>query len=215
MRFLHLLGRGVAVALVLSLGLGLAGTARAQTIIDAWNSVKVPPPPVLKSVTVDPKTTALLVLDLLKQSCNDKVRPHCMTSIPKVSTLLSEARAKSMLIVHSAFPGHTIADTLPQVAPLGGEPSVVALADKFINTDLDKILKEHGIKTVIVVGTAAEGAVLYTASDAAMRGLSVIVPVDGMSSADTYPEQYVAYQLTHGPTVSNHVTLTRSDMIKF
>jgi nicotinamidase-related amidase len=36
---------------------------------------------------------------------------------------------------------------------------------------------------VIAVGTAANGAVLYTASAAAFRGMNVIVPVDGISSA--------------------------------
>ena len=32
------------------------------------------------------------------------------------------------------------------------------------------MLKDKGIKTVIVVGTAANGAVLYTGSGAALRG---------------------------------------------
>jgi nicotinamidase-related amidase len=209
------LGRRGAAALAFALALGLAGAARSQTIIDAWSSVKAPPPPPLKSVTVDPKTTAFLELDLLKENCNAKVRPRCVTSIPKVRHLLTEARANSMLVVHSTFPGPKLSDTLPQVAPVAGEPAVVALADKFINTDLDRILKDHGIKTVIVVGAAAEGAVLYTASDAAMRGIRAVVPVDGMSSASLYAEQTVAYLLTHAPTIANRVTLTRSDMIKF
>ena len=37
----------------------LWGACAAQTIIDEWSSVKVPPPPELKPVTADPKTTAL------------------------------------------------------------------------------------------------------------------------------------------------------------
>ena len=48
-----------------------AAPAPAQTIIDEWSSVKAPPAPALKPVTVDPKTTALLVMDLVKQTCND------------------------------------------------------------------------------------------------------------------------------------------------
>lgn len=42
-----------------------APAAQAQTIIDEWASVMVPPPPELKPVTVDPKTTALLMLDFM------------------------------------------------------------------------------------------------------------------------------------------------------
>jgi nicotinamidase-related amidase len=47
---------------------------------------------------------------------------------------------------------------------------------------LEKILNDKGIKTVIVVGRAAQGVVLNTASQAAFRELQVIVPVDGMSA---------------------------------
>jgi hypothetical protein len=38
--------------------------AAGQTIIDLWNTVSPPPVPELKSVTVDSKTTALLILDM-------------------------------------------------------------------------------------------------------------------------------------------------------
>ena len=80
---------------------------------------------------------------------------------------------------------------------------------------MEKILADKGIKTVIAVGTASEGAVVNTATGAALLGLNVIVPVDGMSSVNPYAEQYVAWHLTHAPLVSAKVTLTRSDMIKF
>jgi nicotinamidase-related amidase len=50
---------------------------------------------------------------------------------------------------------------------------------------LEKILNDKGIKTVVVAGTAAQGAVLNTASQAASRGLRVIVPLDGMSAENT------------------------------
>ena len=48
---------------------------------------------------------------------------------------------------------------------------------------------------VVIAGTAAQGAVLNTASQAAFRGLQVIIPVDGMSAENTYFEQYTAYQM--------------------
>jgi len=50
---------------------------------------------------------------------------------------------------------------------------------------LEKILNDKGIKTVVVAGTAAQGAVPNTASQAAFRGRQVIVPVDGMSAENT------------------------------
>jgi nicotinamidase-related amidase len=67
---------------------------------------------------------------------------------------------------------------------------------------------------VVVVGTAAHGAVIYTASQAAFRGMQVIVPVDGMSSENTYFEQYTVYHLSNAPGVGQQITLTKIDMIK-
>ena len=86
--------------------------------------------------------------------------------------------------------------------------------DKFINTDLEKILKDAGVNTVITIGTAAQGAVPYTASASSLRALKVIVPVDGMSDTP-YSEQYTAWHLVNAPIVSRNVTLTKFDLIKF
>ena len=49
--------------------------------------------------------------------------------------------------------------------------SVLSGPDKFLKTDLEKILKDKGITTVIAVGTSSNGAVLYTGSGAALRGM--------------------------------------------
>jgi nicotinamidase-related amidase len=68
---------------------------------------------------------------------------------------------------------------------------------------------------VIVVGTAAHGAVLYTASDAALQGLKVILPVDGISADIPYAEQYVAWNMLNAPRVGAQCTLTKIDLIQF
>lgn len=189
--------------------------AGAINIVDEWASVKVPKAPELKPVTVDDKTTALLMLDFLHQNCNKERRPRCLDTLPAMKKLLEAARAKKVLVIYSIINNTTTKDVWAEVAPKGDEPVVKSNADKFFKTDLEKILTDKGIKTVITVGTAAQGAVLYTASGAAFRGMNVIVPVDGMSAEDPYFEQFVAFQLTHGPGVANKVTLTKSDMIKF
>ena len=187
----------------------------AQTIVDEWASVKAPAPIELKTVKVDPKTTALLVLDLIKQTCNAERRPRCLASLPKVETFLAEARAKGMPVVHSITPAVTPADIAPQVAPKEGERVVSTVANKFIRTDLDKILKDKGVTTVIVVGTTAQGAVLYTASEAAFLGYKVIVPVDGASAENIFAEQITAWILATAPGVGQNTTMTRFEMIGF
>ena len=71
-----------ALAAVLS----YAEPSSAETIIDEWQSVKAPPAPQLKSVTLDPKTTALLVIDMIKQTCNENSNDDQSShSVPPVS----------------------------------------------------------------------------------------------------------------------------------
>ncbi len=205
----------------LSFNLAIPGAASAETIIDRWSEVKVPAPPELKPVRADTKTTALLLLDFngaqdpTKGPCNSKTKPRCLASVPKVDKLLKEARAKGMLVVYSLAGAGTAADIATALAPREGEAIVKSGPDKFVNTDLDKILTARGIKTVIVTGTASEGAVLATASDAAFKGMNVVLPVDGMSSTELYAEQYVAWHMTHAPGVAAKTTLTAIDMITF
>ena len=195
-------------------GLGLAASAAsAQTIVDEWATVKAPPVPELKPANLDPKTTALLMLDFVAPNCTQ--RPRCMASIPAVKKLLGEARAKGMLIVYATGPTGKRADTVAELAPTDNDPVVSTGVDKFVNTDLEKILKAGGTQTVIAMGTAAHGAVLYTASAASLRGMKVIVPVDGMSADGPYVEQYTAWHLVNAPLVARNVTLTKLDLIKF
>ena len=191
----------------------VASPVHAASVIDEWASVKLPPAPVLKPATVDPKTTALLMLDFMNQNCGK--RPRCVATVPAVKKLLAEARAKKVAVVYTFIAKTTAADVIKDVAPAAGEPSVTAGPDKFIGTALEKILKDKGINTVIAVGTSSNGAVLYTGSAAALRGMKVIVPVDGMSSTDALTDATSVLVLTTAPRVSGNVTLTRIDMIKF
>ena len=85
----------VATVTVLSGAIG--SPARAANIIDEWASVKAPATPELKPVTVDPKTTALLMLDFLPSLyCSDD--PRCVATLPAMKKLLAEARAKGATV---------------------------------------------------------------------------------------------------------------------
>ena len=188
-----------------------ASSARAADIVEEWAAQK-PPAPELKPVTVDAKTTALLMLDFMKQNCGQ--RPRCIATLPAMKKLLADARAAKATVIYSIIANSTINDVLPDVAAQG-EPSVQSGPDKFLRTDLEKILKDKGIQTVIPVGTASNGAVLYTGSGAALRGMKVIVPVDGMSAINPIAEYSTVLEFQTAPTVSQATTLTRSNMIKF
>ena len=195
----------------------LAGAValHCETVVDAWKDVKAPPAPELKPVVLDKASTALLLLDFNKQVCNNERRPRCIASIPAVSRLAEKARGSGAAVVYSLTAGSVISDVAPALAAKSGEPSVTSGPDKFFGTELENILRQRGIKTVIITGTAAHGAVIYTASGAALRGFKVILPVDGLSAEGLYPEQYTVWHLLNAPRVSTQVTVTRTDMISF
>jgi nicotinamidase-related amidase len=207
-----------AAALVPAALVSAARVATAGDIIADWDSVKLPPKPELKPATVDPKTTALLVLDLMKNNCG--VRPRCMPIVPTIKKLLDEARAHNMMIVYN-LTGNSKPEDMADasVMPKPGDFMIKngRGGDKFIDSNLEAGLKEKGIKTVIITGTSAQGAVATTSNGATGRGLKVVVPVDGTASEDAFREAYAIFHLAGGgpAALTQNVTVTRSDMIKF
>lgn len=204
---------GAAAITFLGFFLTMASPATTADVVAEWASVKPPAAPELKKVTVSPKDTALIVMDLQNNSCNAERRPRCLDTLAPVSELMKRARAKGMPVVHSITSSGSLEILLKEVAPVDGEPYVKASVDKFFRTELENILKSKNVTNVILVGTAAEGAVLATATGAAQRGMKVIIPVDGMSSADSYTEQYVATYMTKSSATASAATLTRAGMI--
>ena len=186
-----------------------------ETILDEWGSVEVPAAPAAEGVEAAAATTALLVLDIQQGNCNLERRPRCVATLGGIADLLARARQAGAAVVYSLTRSAEPADIRPEVAPKGDEPVVKGSVDKFHGTELERILSERGIATVIVVGTAAHGAVLHTAAGAAMRGLKVIVPVDGMSATEPYAEQYTAWHLANSPGTRKATTLTRTDLVSF
>ncbi len=195
----------------------LASPARAQTIIDEWSSVKVPAAPQLKPVKLEPKETAVFVFDFTTQTCAQERRPRCAASVPKIAKFVAEARQKGALIIYAiAGQGATPTSIVKELTPAAGETVLPALGpDKFIGSDLEKMLKDKNITTVVLMGTQAQSTVLHTGSAAALRGFKVVVPVDGMSSDDIFPEMYTAYHLANTVRIGPQVTLTKFGMMEF
>ena len=204
-----------AAAATVAFGISPAGA----DVINDWNTAVAPPPPELKDVTVDPSTTALLFLDIMKAGCS--ARPRCVAAVPNLKRIHDAARAHNMVVWYSLVGsgGKATPDDVMDASfkPRAGEWYRQGGPDKFLGSTLQATLKQAGIKTVIVCGNSFQGATVGTASAAAQRGYKVIVPVDCSAGEDPYHEQYAAFHLAKGGPVgvTSNVTMTRSTMIKF
>ena len=179
---------------------------------------KIPDP---VAVEVPVKGAALLVLDITSVICPP--RPTCVTSVPRIASLVKKARDAKVPVIYSqtATAGSTyIAD----IAPQPGDAAVTGRADKFYGTNLEQTLKDKAVETAVVVGSAANGAVLYTTFGLGLRGITVVVAQDGISGDPEFTETLTRWQLLNQPGFANpnnmpldkgHVTLSTTDKITF
>ena len=208
-----------AITAALALLIAFAASPSAADVLDDWATVKLPPKPDLKPVTLEGSTTALLILDMMKMNCG--ARPRCVATVPNVKRLHDAARAAGAMVWYSLVGSDgkaTPADMIdPGFAPRDGEWARQNGPDKFLGSNLEEKLKARGIKTVVVCGTSFQGVGIGTGSGSAQRGYKVIVPLDCLSAEDPYMEQYAAWHLYKGgpAVVTSQVTLTRTAMVKF
>ncbi len=208
-----------ACAAVISI-IGLAAAAgpaaaQAPDILQEWATIKPPAPPAIKPVALDPSKTALISMDFNRLNCTPDKRVRCHAVLPKVQKLLADARAKGMVVVHTYTPNMQKSDIVADVAPAEGELVLQVRGDKFHGNDLEKVLKDKGITTVLLAGTSANGAVLFTAIGASQRKFKVVVPIDTMPADTAYQEQFAIWEIANGPDVRENSTLTRTDLLKF
>ena len=173
-------------------------------------------------VTLNPKTTALLVFDYVQSICN--AQPKCKgTMLPAVIPFMARARKAGVLVAYGTREDN-VTKWMPEVAPAPGDIQVVNTAqDRFFETDLDKTLKAKGIQTVILVGWKVSGSVTYTTVGATARNYTVVVPVDTTAAATDYETVIGFYQilnhlngnLANQPLKPRAATLSRTDMITF
>ena len=159
------------------------GVAQAQSN-KPMQTLQMPATPDPARVTLDPKTTALMVLDYVEDICNTQA--NCKSQMLPAMTPFMERVRKAGLIVAYGTRAQNMTKWLKEVAPVQGDIKIMNTAqDRFYNTDLDKELKAKGIKTIIMVGWKISGSVTYTSVGAMARDYTVVIPVDTTSAAPT------------------------------
>jgi nicotinamidase-related amidase len=165
------------------------------------------------------QTTAVLVLDLSAR-CEDP-ELTCHGLLPGVAGFLEKARALGVPIMFSVSASQRGTPMERVAGPLHrreDEPIIYPDGfDKFTGGELQRILEQRGIKSLIILGSATNVAVLYTATVAArIHRYEVIVPVDGVNARTQYAHDYSLYQLSVLPGgVSKRMRFTTLGTISF
>jgi nicotinamidase-related amidase len=88
--------------------------------------------------------------------------------------------------------------------------------DKFMSGELEAFLSAHGVRTLVIVGSGTNVAVMYTATTAArVHHYDVIIPLDGVSASGPYEHEYALHQLSVLPHAATPVLFSTLQMIEF
>ena len=184
-----------------------------------WTAQEGPNRPEPKPLSLDSKTTAILVLDL-NARCDDP-KQVCSKITAPLGDFLDKARAASVPIIYTvsaATKGKPIGEL---AAPLRRKETEVIIYpdafDKFYGGELQSLLKDKGAKTLVITGSSTNAAVLYTATTAArMYRYPIVIPMDGVNAATRYEHEYAIHQFTVLPSEANKLfEFTNLSMITF
>jgi hypothetical protein len=212
----------VSSSLVLAFFSGAAQAQQNARAAGKMVTLQMPAIPDPARVTLDPKTTALMVLDYVEPICN--AQPSCTDKMLPAMTPFMERVRKAGLTVAYGTRDQNMSKWLKEVAPTASDIKIINTAqDRFYNTDLDKALKAKGIKTLIMVGWKISGSVTFTSVGAMVHDYTVVIPVDTTSAGSDYETTIGFYNvlnsgnanLVNEPLKPRAATLSRTDMITF
>jgi nicotinamidase-related amidase len=212
----------VTSGLAVALGGGVAQSAQNASANRPMLTLQMPATPEPARVTLNPRTTALIVLDYVEDICNSQ--PSCKTKmLPAMTPFMAKVRQAGMTVAYGTREQNQ-AHWLKEVSPAQGDIRITNVAqDRFYNTNLDQQLKAKGITTLIMVGWKISGSVTYTSVGAMSRDYTVVIPVDTTSAGSDYETTIGFYNvqnsgnanLANEPLKKGAVTLTRTDLIAF
>jgi nicotinamidase-related amidase len=201
---------------------GAQGAPASRAASKPMVTLQMPALPAPVPVTLNPKTTALVVFDYVEAICN--AQPKCKDGmLPALTPFMARARKAGMVVAYGTRE-ENVGKWLPQIAPQPGDITIVNTGqDRFYNTDLDKELKAKGVTTIVMVGWKVSGSVAYSSVGATLRGYTVVVPVDTTAATTDYEQMIGFYNIlnqlngnmANQPLKANAPTLSRTDMITF
>lgn len=167
----------------------------------------------MNSLQLDPKKTALVVIDLQKGIVAMPVKPHASVDVIKNSAMIAnELRAKGGTVVYVRVDMSNVvklpvdvpmrdpnAPPLPAAAseliPEAGFQDGDLLITKrhwgaFAGTELEKNLRERGIETVLLTGISTNAGVESTARQGTGLGFAFVIIEDACSARDAEEHKF-------------------------
>lgn len=175
--------------------------------------------PVPEALKLDPRTTAIAVLDLSVR-CEDP-REVCSKLMQPLGEFLDRARKVAVPILYTISAmalGTPHGDVAKPLKRRESEPILYPDAfDKFMGGELKKELDKWQCRSLVIVGSATNFAVLYTATTAArIFKYDVVVPLDGVNAKRNYEQEYAIHQMTILPASAHkQFKFTKLAMVEF
>ncbi len=170
---------------------------------------------------------AILIVDMLNDFCKDggaMVLPEGMETVEPTQRLIAAARAKGMPIIYindchragkydrefekrapHCIEGTWGAAVIDELTPQEGDYCIPKRRfSGFYQTDLDLVLRELGVETVIATGVVTNICVRSTCHDAFFLGYNVVVPKDCVRATGPREQESTLWDIeTHFGTVTN------------
>jgi nicotinamidase-related amidase len=165
------------------------------------------------SLSLDPTTTALILIDLQRGIVARQAAPHLASEVVERCAKLAEAFREQkalVVLVHVAFaddrerlkpeadsapPSGPMppdwSDIVPEIGPRSGDIVITKRQwGAFYGTALDLQLRRRGIRTLVFGGIATNFGVESTARDAYERGFEQVFVEDAMSGLTAGAHQF-------------------------
>ena len=179
--------------------------------------VLVPEYKIFPKVFLDPRITALIVVDMQVDFVSPKGKlfvPEAPRSIPAIRLLIAKARKARVPVIFtqdwhrgddpefSIWPSHAVEGTrgarvAPALKPLAKDFFIRKRTyDAFFSTDLDLLLRQKNIQNLVISGTVSNICVLHTAGSARLRGFEITVAADAISSLTPFDQASALRQVS-------------------
>jgi len=179
--------------------------------------------------------TALIVVDMLNDFVTGVLKcERASRIIPNIQRLLDFARKKGVPVIYAndthllgvdkefeIWPPHAVvgtkgAEVIDELKPVQGDYIIQKRRySAFYGTDLDLLLRELYVDTLILVGLVTNVCIQHTAADAFFRGYQIIVPEDCVETlTEEAQKSGIEYlKMIYGCKITNVHELMKKELI--